>query len=141
MSRAAVAIAVGGEQHARLRSGRSDRARPSTPKSGEHDDQIAPMLVVGEHRDDRLGHVRHEAGDAVARPDAHARAGAGDTRATSSRKLAIGQPSLRPALVPEHDRFAIVAIAQQVLGEVEPRARRTTSDRARDPAAPPDRGR
>ena len=37
-------------------------------------------------------------------------------------QLAIGQPPLRAALVPEDDRLAIVAIAKEILGEVEPRA-------------------
>src|SRR6185312_6324240 len=38
------------------------------------------------------------------------------------RQLAICKPPLRALLVPEHDRLATIAIAQQILGEVESRA-------------------
>ena len=41
---------------------------PCTPKSGEHDDQMAPMLAAASIADHRLRHVRQVAGDAVARP-------------------------------------------------------------------------
>ena len=90
MRLAAVAVAVDGEQHLRLdlaeavehalhaeigRAGRPDRA-----EAGGR-----------EHRDDRLRHVRHEAGDAVAgrRP---ARAAPARARDTSVVELGVAEP-------------------------------------------------
>ncbi len=57
------------------------------PKSGEHDDQIAPRLGRGEERDERLDAVRGERDDPVARARRRpppARPGRGPTRSRSS---------------------------------------------------------
>ena len=38
------------------------------------------------------------------------------------RTMAIGQPSPRAVLVPEHQRFAVVAVTRQIPGEIESRS-------------------
>ena len=53
------------------------------PKSGEQEDQIGAEAGGGQHGDDRLGHVRHEADHPVAGLDPLARREAA-IRATSS---------------------------------------------------------
>ena len=74
----------------------------------------------GEHGDDRLRHVRDEAGDAVARLDGHGLESlreAGDLIV----ELIRAEPPLYLVLAPEDDGLALVAPAQQVFGKVQPR--------------------
>jgi hypothetical protein len=90
------------------------------PKSGEQLDQSAEPRG-GEHGDDGFGQVGEEAGDAVARDDAGLRE-RGREPLHLAAQLGVAQRALPAALVPEDDRFAVVALPQQVLGEVEPGA-------------------
>ena len=92
----------------------------AAPKSGEHDDQIAPRLGGGEHRDERLGDGGQEGGHAVAAGHAEGaqpRLDAGDL----SGELAIAER----AAWPSSDR-KITAVAAGI-GLRRPRARRGRS--------------
>src|SRR5262249_20810906 len=84
--------------------------RPDRPEAGR-----------GQHRDDRLGHVRHEAGNAIADADAKITQRGGHARDVVIQ-LAVRQASPRTALRPEDERLTIVAKPGEILGEVEPRA-------------------
>ena len=109
------------------RSGRTGRARPPDAEVGR---ARRPDRADGrrrEHRDDRLGDVRQEAGHAVAGHDARGAQRRGHGRHLVVQ-LAPGQAARPAAFVAGDDRHPIVAPAQQVLGEVE--ARRFKPDRA-----------
>ena len=115
---AVVEIAVGREQHlgldlsetvehplhAEIRRGR-----------GPHRSQRRG----GQHGDDRFRHVRHIAGDPVARPHPLGLQGLRQP-ADGVVELGMAQPPAYLVLAPEHDGVAVVAAAQQVLGVVQP---------------------
>ena len=115
-----VAIAVGAEQNARLNLPNRS-STPLTPKSGEHDDQIAPRLVAASIAITVSGMFGINPATRSPDPDAHAA-----QRRRDARDLAVQlgdrSAALRAALVPEDDRFAIVAIPKEILGEIEARA-------------------
>ena len=73
------------------------------PKSGEHDDQIAPRLAAASMAIERLGHVRQVAADPVAGAHAGPTRPAA-TRATSRSQLAVGQLAAAAVLAAVDDR-------------------------------------
>ena len=135
-----IAVAVGAEEHPRDESGRSGRATPLAPKSGEQDDQIAPRLVVASMAmmvSGRLGRkpATRSPGRIPWRPQRPA------TRATSRPQLGIAELALAALLVPEDDGRMSVGITQKVFREVEPGAGEPARAELRGPAAPSDRAR
>src|SRR5262249_30543548 len=115
-----IAISVGAEEHSRfdLPEAIEDAVHTEVRRARRPDCADARR---SEHRDDGLGHVRHEAGDAIARAHVERAKGGGNTR-DLLEQLAIRQPPLSASLRPEDERIAIVAIAKQVLREVDLRA-------------------
>ena len=119
MSLTGVPIAVGAKQHARLNLAEPvEHTVDAEVRRRRRPDRADTRR--GEHRDHRLGNVRHESGDSIAHRDAEAAKRGGDARHLVVQ-LPIRQPPLRAVLIPEHQRFALVAIAKQVFGEVESR--------------------
>ena len=108
---------------------------PLTPKSGEHDDQIAPIDVAASIAitvSAMLGRIRQR--DRRARRPLRACADA--ARATCRRSCAKRQATLAAFLVPRHNGGIVIAVAQQVLGKIESRLREPVRPRAPDPAEP-----
>ena len=126
---AAVDVAVGGDED--LGSIWPKRSStPWTPKSGEHEDQTAPMAAAPSAATIALRQVRQKAGDAIAGPDARVQQRRRRTtrrRHASSRHVSVRR---RPARR-EEDRRLTVPATEQVLGEVQPRVRKEA--RARHP--------
>ncbi len=77
----------------------------------------------GQHGDDRLGQVRHEARYTVALAHARRLQARRDAR-DFLRELTIGKLAARAALVAEHDGGLVVPEPEQVLREVEARPRK-----------------
>ena len=73
------------------------------PKSGEHDDQMAPRLAVASIAMSGFRQIRQIARHAIARRDARRLQPGGDAR-DFVVQLAIGQLAPRAAFVAEHDR-------------------------------------
>src|SRR5262249_42248094 len=114
---ARITISVGTEEHSRL-------DLPEAIKHAVHAEvrrarrPDCPDARGGNHRDDGLRHVRHEAGDAIA--DAHAkRAERGRNARDLVEQLSICQSTLAASLRPEDERLSIVAKAKQILREVD----------------------
>jgi hypothetical protein len=117
---AVVEVAVAAEQHPGLHLPEAVHHALHAEVRGARRERRA-QARGGEHRDDALRHVGHEGGHAVA--FAHARR---DERLPHARhlvvQLAVGEPAAHALLAPEDHRLGVVAAAQQVLREVEPRA-------------------
>ena len=117
-----VSVAVGNHQHLRL-----DLPEPvEDPRRTEVGRARGPERADrrrGKHRHDGFGNVRQVARDPIAFVDA-ALAQKGGEAGDVARKLGVRQCSPPALLRPEDQRRAIIAMAQQVLGEVEPRARK-----------------
>ena len=118
---AAVEVAVGAEQHLGrdLPEAVHHPLHPEVRRGGGPDRADARRR---QHRHDRLGHVGQVAGDAVAlrhpgRPERLREHG------YRVMQLAKAQRASDPVLAAEEDGGCIVAAAQEVLGEVEPRIR------------------
>ena len=118
---AAVAVAVGGEQHLGLdlaeaveHAAHAEVGRARGPDRAER--------RRGEHRDDRLGAVRQDAGDAIAGAHAHR----AQLRGERARPARAAPPTRARARAPSSPRKISagrgVVAAQQVLGVVEPRS-------------------
>jgi len=124
---AAVAVRIGREQHFRLDLAEAvDHAvdteirRAGRPRGAER--------RRGEHSDHGFRHVRHEAGDAVAVADAGLPERVREA-ADFGMQLGVGELALVAPLVAEHDRRAVVLVAQQVLREVEAHLRKPACSR------------
>ena len=92
---------------------------PRSPKSGEQDDQIAPIEVAASIAAIASGMFGSMAAtrSPTPTPDAFI---ACCRRETSACSCAPGQLAGRLVLAPEDDCGAVVGAAQQVLGEIEP---------------------
>ena len=117
----AVATPVGTEQDAwrDLAEAVHDARHAEVGRAGRPDGAEARGR---EHRDHRLGDVRHEPRHAISRPEA-CRA---QRRRDPSRRgveRAVTQLAPRAGLIPCHERRVCVAPPQQVFGEVQARAR------------------
>jgi hypothetical protein len=130
---ARVQIALGAEQDARL-----DLPEPvkhaAAPKSGEHDDQMAPIDVRANMAITVSGMFRHEPGYTIAGLHTHASQRRRHAR-NFAAQLVKGEAPQRPALVPRHDRFAIVRRSAEGSRRSSRSCRRTSSAPAADPAA------
>ena len=91
---------------------------PRDPKSGEQDDQTAPMRGRGQHAHDGLRHVGQHGRDAVAFADAE-RAQRLLGAAHLGVKLVPGEAPRDEALAKEDDGVAVAGAPQEVLGEVQ----------------------
>jgi hypothetical protein len=118
MRLAVVVIPVDGEQHLGLDLAEAvdDALHAEIRRAGRPHGADARRR---EHGDDRLGHVRQIAGDAVARLDAHRRQRLGEPR-DFGVQLGPGDRPLDLVLAPEDQGRRRVVPAQQVLREVEP---------------------
>ena len=122
-----VSIAVRREQHAR-----PDLAEPvEDTRDAEIGRARRPDRAARcrrEHRDHRLRHVRKESGHAIARAHADRAQRPGDPRDLGHERVTAQLPPC-PAFIAEDDGRAATAVAQQVLGEIQPRAGGTSSGR------------
>jgi hypothetical protein len=116
---AVVVVAVRTEQHLRLDLAETVE-HPLYPEIGGAGRPDRPQGRARQHGHDGLGHVRHETGDPVALADTQIGQRRGGAR-DQIVKLAVAQAPAHLVLAPEHDGVVIVAAAQQVLGEIEPR--------------------
>ncbi len=117
---AAVHVAVGREQHLRLNLPEAIQHAVYTEvrRAGSPD---GPEARRGKHGDERFGEVGKEAGDPIVLLNSQRRqpgGNPGDLRV----QLAEGQLATLVFLVAKQNSGPIVAIAQQVLGEVQARA-------------------
>ena len=115
---AAVEVAVGGDQHARLDLAEAiEHALHAEVRRARRPDRADRRRA--ERRDDRLGHVRQVPGDAIAGLDARApqrRREPRRPRRTAPRSVSVRR---RPPSPLKMIAGAVVAPAQQVLGEVQ----------------------
>ena len=91
------------------------------PKSGEHDDQVAPRLAVASIATIASGQVRHETCDTIAGYDARCPQSIGHARDVGAQ-LVPGNLPPPAAFVARNDGRAAAGAAQQVFGEVQPGA-------------------
>ena len=92
---------------------------PSTPKSGEQDDQIAPMEAAASRQAIDLRHVGQHRRHAVALPDAEFVAGAAASRHKRPQFIPRKLP-VDLVLALENQRVRRSRFSQQILGIVQP---------------------
>ena len=117
-----IAVAVGDEQDLRLDLAEAveHAAYAEIRRARRPDDALRQR---GEREHPGLGHVRDKGRGAIARAQAQLRERLRGARHVAG-EVGVAHAALEAALVPEHERVALVAAPEQVLGEIQARVRK-----------------